>query len=119
MLVIFNYFKSSFESNKNKLWALFAKETAHQIGTPLSSLMGWSTMLKENDIDNEILIEIDNDIQRLNKITNRFSEIGSNKNLKEENLNDLLTKTTNYLKKRNSSLTNLTLYHLKKKLQLK
>lgn len=119
MLVIFNYFKSSFESNKNKLWALFAKETAHQIGTPLSSLMGWSTMLKENDIDNEILIEIDNDIQRLNKITNRFSEIGSNKNLKEENLNDLLTKTTNYLKKRNSSLIKFNFVPFKEEITVK
>ena len=110
MLVVFNYFKSSFESNKNKLWASFAKETAHQIGTPLSSLMGWSTILKENDIDNEIIIEIDNDIQRLNMITKRFSEIGSNKTLKEENLNDLLVKTTNYLKKRNSNLVNFDFF---------
>ena len=119
MLVIFNYFKSSFESNKNKLWALFAKETAHQIGTPLSSLMGWSTILKEKDIDNEILIEIDNDIQRLNKITNRFSEIGSNKNLKEENLNDLLIKTTNYLKKRNSSLIKFNFVPFKEEIVVK
>ncbi len=119
MLFVFNYFKSSFESNKNKLWASFAKETAHQIGTPLSSLMGWSTILKENDIDNEIIIEIDNDIQRLNMITKRFSEIGSSKNLKEENLNDLLMKATNYLKKRNSTLISFDFFPCREEIIVK
>ena len=109
-LIVFNYFKSSFNSNKNKVWASFAKETAHQIGTPLSSLMGWSNILKEKDLDHQIIHEIDNDIMRLNKITKRFSEIGSKTKLKVENLNEILNTILVYLEKRNSSLINFEFY---------
>lgn len=103
-LIVFNYYKSFVSSNKNKIWASFAKETAHQIGTPLSSLMGWSSILKEQKVDNNIIVEIEKDIERLNKITKRFSEIGSIPKLKKEDINDVLSSTINYLKKRNSSL---------------
>ncbi len=103
-LIVFNYYKSFISSNKNKIWALFAKETAHQIGTPLSSLMGWSSILKEQKVDSNIIIEIEKDIERLNKITKRFSEIGSIPKLKKEDINDVLNSTINYLIKRNSSL---------------
>ena len=109
-LIVFNYFKSSFDSNKNKIWASFAKETAHQIGTPLSSLMGWSNILKEKDLDHQIIHEIDNDIIRLNKIAKRFSEIGSKTKLKVENLNEILNTILVYLEKRNSSLINFEFY---------
>tara|TARA_B100001093_G_scaffold123821_1_gene116398 strand:+ start:234 stop:1349 length:1116 start_codon:yes stop_codon:yes gene_type:complete len=109
-LIVFNYFKSSFNSNKNKVWASFAKETAHQIGTPLSSLMGWSNILKEKDLDHQIIHEIDNDIMRLNKITKRFSEIGSKTKLKVENLNEILNTILVYLEKRNSSLIKFEFY---------
>ena len=109
-LIVFNYFKSSFDSNKNKVWASFAKETAHQIGTPLSSLMGWSNILKEKDLDHQIIHEIDNDIMRLNKIAKRFSEIGSKTKLKVENLNEILNTILVYLEKRNSSLINFEFY---------
>ena len=103
-LIVFNYYKSFVSSNKNKIWASFAKETAHQIGTPLSSLMGWSSILKEQKVDSNIIIEIEKDIERLNKITKRFSEIGSIPKLKKEDINDVLNSTINYLIKRNSSL---------------
>jgi len=103
-LIVFNYYKSFISSNKNKIWALFAKETAHQIGTPLSSLMGWSSILKEQKVDSNIIVEIEKDIERLNKITKRFSEIGSIPKLKKEDINDVLNSTINYLIKRNSSL---------------
>ena len=103
-LTVFNYYRSSISSNNNKIWAAFAKETAHQIGTPLSSLMGWSTILKEEKLDGNIVVEIEKDIERLNKITKRFSEIGSIPVLIKEDINEVLKESINYLKKRNSSL---------------
>jgi two-component sensor histidine kinase len=113
-LVVFNYYKSSISSFNNKIWASFAKETAHQIGTPLSSLMGWSIMLKEEKVDNNIVVEIEKDIERLNIITRRFSEIGSVPELKKENINNILKNSIDYLKKRNSSLVNFHLNFNKK-----
>ena len=74
-LIAVNYFKSTIESVNNKIWASFAKETAHQIATPLSSLLGWLTILKENKVENNITLEIEKDLEKLKKITNRFSEI--------------------------------------------
>tara|TARA_B110001454_G_scaffold17164_2_gene15404 strand:+ start:1217 stop:2392 length:1176 start_codon:yes stop_codon:yes gene_type:complete len=103
-LIVINYFKSTIDSNKNKIWASFAKETAHQIATPLSSLLGWTTILKEKKVDSNITVEIEKDLDRLNKITERFSEIGSKVTLKKENINHALESIINYLKKRNSSL---------------
>ena len=105
-LIVYNYYKSSISSFNNKIWASFAKETAHQIGTPLSSLMGWSTILKEEKVDSNIIVEIEKDIDRLNTIVRRFSEIGSIPELTKQNINDVLESSINYLTKRNSSLIN-------------
>jgi len=105
-LIVYNYYKSSISSFNNKIWASFAKETAHQIGTPLSSLMGWSTILKEEKVDSNIIVEIEKDINRLNTIVRRFSEIGSIPELTKQNINDVLESSINYLTKRNSSLIN-------------
>ena len=104
LLITLNYFKSTVESNNNKVWASFAKETSHQIATPLSSLLGWLTILKDEKVKNSITIEIEKDLDKLKKITNRFSEIGNKAILKEEDVNEILEKIINYLKKRNSSL---------------
>ena len=105
-LIVYNYYKSSISSFNNKIWASFAKETAHQIGTPLSSLMGWSTILKEEKVDSNIIVEIEKDIDRLNTIVRRFSEIGSIPELTKQNINEVLESSINYLTKRNSSLIN-------------
>lgn len=72
--------------------------------------MGWSNILKEKDLDHQIIHEIDNDIIRLNKIAKRFSEIGSKTKLKVENLNEILNTILVYLEKRNSSLINFEFY---------
>lgn len=112
-LIVFNYYKSSISSFNNKIWASFAKETAHQIGTPLSSLMGWSTILKDEKVDNNIIVEIEKDIERLNTITKRFSEIGSIPELTKENINEVLVNSINYLTKRNSSLVNFKFFKTK------
>lgn len=75
--LIYNFYKSTKMATQNKLWAGMAKETAHQIGTPLSSLIGWVEILRTEEIDPSITVEIEKDIDRLQTITDRFSKIGS------------------------------------------
>jgi len=75
--LIYNFYKSTKMATQNKLWAGMAKETAHQIGTPLSSLIGWVEILRTEEIDPSITLEIEKDIERLQTITDRFSKIGS------------------------------------------
>jgi two-component system, sporulation sensor kinase D len=75
--LIYNFYKSTKMATQNKLWAGMAKETAHQIGTPLSSLIGWVEILRTEEIDQSITTEIEKDIERLQTITDRFSKIGS------------------------------------------
>lgn len=102
--VIFFFFKTNKASEQNKLWAGMAKETAHQIGTPLSSLLGWNELLKAEDINPEITKEIEKDISRLETITERFSKIGS---LPKLDKRDIVAETKDayeYLKLRSSKL---------------
>ncbi|CAM3814316.1 HAMP domain-containing sensor histidine kinase [Flavobacterium branchiophilum] len=77
ILLIYNYYRSHKVASQNKLWAGMAKETAHQIGTPLSSLMGWIEIMKADEIEPTLVVEIEKDINRLLMITDRFSKIGS------------------------------------------
>ena len=102
--VIFFFFKTSKASEQNKLWAGMAKETAHQIATPLSSLLGWNELLKTEKISPDITKEIEKDISRLETITERFSKIGSLPKLDEY---DIVTETReayDYLRHRSSKL---------------
>lgn len=102
--VIYNFYKSSKIGEQNKLWAGMAKETAHQIGTPLSSLMGWLEFLKsDSQVDETILEEIEKDINRLQTITERFSKIGSEPVLEEVNIVEQTKHTFDYLKARYSN----------------
>jgi len=102
--VIFFFFKTNKASEQNKLWAGMAKETAHQIGTPLTSLLGWNELLKDEDIHPDITKEIDKDIQRLQTITERFSKIGSIPDLEVHDIVTETKKAYDYLKKRSSKL---------------
>ncbi|WP_202702217.1 PAS domain-containing sensor histidine kinase [Flavobacterium sp. UGB4466] len=90
--LIYNFYRSTKMATQNKLWAGMAKETAHQIGTPLSSLIGWVEILKTEEIDSSITFEIEKDIERLQTITDRFSKIGSVPVLEER---DIVTETLN------------------------
>lgn len=102
--VIYFLFKTNKASEQNKLWAGMAKETAHQIGTPLSSLLGWNELLKTENISTDITKEIEKDIARLQTITERFSKIGS---LPKLDACDIVVETRNaydYLKRRSSKL---------------
>jgi hypothetical protein len=95
--LIFNYLKFNEQSN---IWIGLAKETAHQLGTPLSSLMGWNEYLKLSYKNPEkvleVTTEIDRDIERFNKITQRFSKIGSKPELKESNIREIVENIVNY-----------------------
>ena len=101
-LSLYLIFYYSNTSEKDRLWTGLAKETAHQLGTPLSSLIGWNEYIKTNEkIDKEILTkEIDKDLNRLNIITDRFSNIGSKPKFKNKDLRKVIEKSVEYLKKR-------------------
>jgi len=96
---------SSRRAEQNQVWVGMSKETAHQLGTPISSLREWHNLLKETEKDQqeEILKEVDYDIKRLELITERFSKIGSAPILKAENLDLVIEKAIGYLKNRVSS----------------
>jgi len=102
--VIYFLFKTSKTSEQNKLWAGMAKETAHQIGTPLSSLLGWNELLKSENISEDITLEIAKDIQRLETITDRFSKIGSLPKLEAMDIVAETKSAYEYLKTRSSRL---------------
>src|SRR5205085_11290712 len=90
LLVSYLAFSSSRNAEQNQVWVGMAKETAHQLGTPLSSLVAWIEYLKLKPQPDEHLHEIEKDITRLNTITERFSKIGSAPALKKENLTTVL-----------------------------
>lgn len=100
--VLFFGFRSSKIAEQNRLWAAMAKETAHQIGTPLSSIIGWNTLLKENEKYALPSIEIEKDIERLSLITERFSKVGSPPELKNQDVIVTVNQTLEYLKNRSS-----------------
>ena len=103
-LAIYFFYQTSKSAEQNKLWAGMAKETAHQIGTPLSSLTGWTEILKEEKVNPEYITEIDKDISRLKTITERFSKIGSIPKLENCDLVFETQQSFDYLKSRSSKL---------------
>ena len=100
--VLYFVFKTARISEQNRLWAAMSKETAHQIGTPLSSIMGWITLLKEKEKKSLPINEIEKDVERLNLITDRFSKVGSKPELKPLNITSSIQETLSYLIKRSS-----------------
>ncbi|WP_140485679.1 sensor histidine kinase [Flavobacterium sp. GSA192] len=98
--LMYYFYRSTKIATQNKLWAGMAKETAHQIGTPLSSLIGWVEILKTENIDPTTTIEIEKDVDRLQTITDRFSKIGSEPVLEKSNIIEETLKTYNYLQSR-------------------
>ncbi|MEC7863735.1 MAG: HAMP domain-containing sensor histidine kinase [Bacteroidota bacterium] len=97
MFISYFIFSSSRRSEQNQVWAGMAKEAAHQLGTPLSSLMAWVELLKSKDETKEMVVEMEKDIIRLETITDRFSKIGSKPILENTNIVEVIKKATNYL----------------------
>lgn len=106
--VIFFFFRTNQASEQNKLWAGMAKETAHQIGTPLTSLLGWNELLKSEGVKPEVTGEIEKDISRLQTITDRFSKIGSSPKLEEADLVHETRAALEYLQRRISPMVRFT-----------
>lgn len=96
----FWFFKTMKKSGESMLWAGLAKETAHQIGTPLSSMIGWVEIMKMKSQEGEGLMEIQNDINRLKMISERFSKIGSVPELNDLNIKETVKQNYEYLKPR-------------------
>lgn len=102
--VIYFFYTTTKSSEQNKLWAGMAKETAHQIGTPLSSLIGWTEILKQENVNPSYLLEMEKDVDRLKTITERFSKIGSAPTLLPADIVEQTQLDFNYLQMRSSTL---------------
>jgi signal transduction histidine kinase len=100
MFVSYAAFSYSTRSEQNKVWVGLAKETAHQLGTPISSLMGWVEVMEMGALPENASLEMRKDIDRLNTITERFSKIGSEPVLEPLDLNDVVLEAINYMKNR-------------------
>lgn len=100
IFVAYLAFSTARKAEQNRVWAGMAKETAHQIGTPLSSLMGWVEILKTHKLDKETIEEIEKDVTRLHTIADRFSKIGSSTKNKTEEIGPIIENVVSYLSKR-------------------
>lgn len=109
-------FTSSKIAEQNRLWTGMAKETAHQIGTPLSSLLGWISILKMENVDKKYIDEIEKDVHRLNTIANRFSKIGSLPKLKKLDIISVTKNAYEYLEYRSSKQISFNFISNEKKL---
>lgn len=103
IVVSYFAFSATQRAEQNQVWVGMSKETAHQLGTPISSLMAWIEILKLKNIDPQLIKEFEKDTQRLERITERFSKIGSKPELTHLNIAEVLSSSVNYLKTRSSS----------------
>jgi len=108
VLVVYYAVTSTKRAEQNKVWVGLSKETAHQLGTPISSLMAWMELLKETDLDQETVTEMDKDVKRLATVASRFGKIGSVPGLEPENLNDVVERSSSYMSTRISQHISLT-----------
>jgi hypothetical protein len=102
LLIAYVLFSTARKAEQDQVWVGMSKETAHQLGTPLSSLMAWNDHLLGLGVDENIVNEMQMDVKRLRTITERFSKIGSQPALLPENMNQILTESVDYLRKRTS-----------------
>jgi len=113
LFLAISYFAFSYSrtSEQNKVWAGMSKETAHQLGTPISSLMGWVDYLKESDVKvpDKVLAEMQHDMDRLGLITERFSKIGSEPSLTKCNLYEVLNESVRYINSRTSDKVEISI----------
>ena len=101
--------RSSYRSVQNQVWAGMAKETAHQLGTPVTSLQGWVEMLKENPDNRKIVAELEKDVNRLQLVSDRFGKIGSSPQLEQRNIVTQVTTMVDYMKKRAPGKVNFSI----------
>lgn len=107
VLVALMALRTSKRAEQNKVWVGLSKETAHQLGTPISSLMAWTEVLKETHPDDDLIPEMENDIKRLQLIADRFSKIGSLPEPLPASLNEVMAHAIDYIDKRTPKRINL------------
>ncbi len=108
LIVTIYALNTSKRAEQDRVWVGLTKETAHQLGTPISSLMAWIEILKLKDIDEKLLTEISKDTQRLKTIAERFSKIGSKSDLSSVDIRPALENAVNYIRNRTSKKINIT-----------
>ena len=108
ILVVYFAVTTSKRAEQNKVWVGLSKETAHQLGTPISSLMAWMELLKEMGVDPDMVKEMNKDVNRLSTIASRFSKIGSRPQMEVEDLNGVVDRAASYMSTRISSRISLT-----------
>ena len=109
LLIAYILFSTSRKAEQDQVWVGMSKETAHQLGTPLSSLMAWIDYLKNSGTDEMVVNEMNRDVMRLNMITERFSKIGSQPTLQDEDICLVIKNALDYLKQRTSKNVNYVL----------
>jgi signal transduction histidine kinase len=109
LFIAYLLFSQSRRSEQNQVWVGMAKETAHQLGTPMSSMVAWVELLKLKGVDAETLSEIEKDVNRLETITDRFSKIGSKARLEDTDLVSVVRSTLSYIKSRTSPKISFTI----------
>lgn len=109
LFIAYLLFSTARKSEQNQVWVGMAKETAHQLGTPLSSMIGWVELLKLKGLDEETVTEIEKDVLRLETITDRFSKIGAAARLEPYNIVRVIYDSVNYIKSRVSPKVRFTI----------
>ena len=110
-IIVILAFSSTKRAEQNQVWVGLSKETAHQLGTPISSLLAWTELLKSRHEDDKLLLDMEKDVKRLSIIAERFSKIGSKPDLKPTELFDALSNAVNYMKNRSSSKVSISLHY--------
>lgn len=108
VMVVYFAVTSSKRAEQNKVWVGLSKETAHQLGTPISSLMAWIELMRESDSDPMMVEEMSKDVKRLSTIASRFSKIGSQPQIEQADLNNVIGRAASYMRSRISSRITLT-----------
>ncbi len=106
--IIFFVFASAKRSEQNRVWVGLSKETAHQLGTPISSLLAWVEILKEENVNPDLMTEMEKDVNRLRTIAERFSKIGSIPELSPISIDAILQNSLSYMRKRTSNKVQIT-----------
>lgn len=107
VVIVYFAVTSSKRAEQNKVWVGLSKETAHQLGTPISSLMAWVELMRDMDIDPDMVTEMDKDVKRLSTIASRFSKIGSRPQMEVSDLNEVVCRSAGYMATRISSQIDL------------
>lgn len=110
-IIVILAFASTKRAEQNRVWVGLSKETAHQLGTPISSLLAWTELLKSRHQEDKLLLDMEKDVKRLEIIAERFSKIGSKPDLKKTELFDALNNAVNYMRNRSSNKVVISLHY--------